>query len=165
MKASLLAFTFLCACTSGPSTAQGCPAGIPSAGNPACIPPDRTNSPYYQQSGQGRAASVGRWESRWGAFALDEKTGIGTSKGMRSKGAAQRAAIKDCQRKGGTDCRIEFSYHNQCGVIVAADVGFSVASSETVDQAARNGMEACVRAGSKNCHLYFSDCSPAELVK
>lgn len=150
---------------SGSIVAQGCPAGIPSAGNPGCIPPSQSNSPYHQSGSGGGSEPRAKWETRWGAFAIDFKTGLGTSKGMRSKRAAQNAAIADCRSKGGADCKIQLAYFNQCGVIVQGEVGFSVASADTVERATEIGKGICRNAGNDNCAVYFSDCSPAELVR
>ena len=148
---------------SGAANAQGCPAGIPSAGNPGCIPPDRTNSPYYQ-NGSTQPSASGRWETRWGAFVLDQKTGLGISSGMSSKRAALSAATADCRAKGGTRCKVELVYSNQCGVLIEGDRGYNTAAADTVEQATSIGMRTCENADA-NCKLYFSECSQAQLVK
>lgn len=144
--------------------AIGCPNGIPTAGNPGCIPPDRTNSPYYQGGGFNQRAPVGRWETRWGAFVLDQKTGLGISSGMSSKRAAQSEAMNDCRAKGGTRCKVELVYFNQCGVLIEGERGYNTAAADTVEQATSIGMKTCQRADT-NCKLYFSECSQAQLVK
>ena len=154
-----------CWSASGLAVAQGCPAGIPSAGNPGCIPPDQSNSPYYQSTGGSVSAPAAKWETRWGAFAIDMKAGLGTSKGMRSKRAAQSAAISACRDKGGQSCKIQLAYFNQCGVIVQGEAGFNVASADTLERATEIGMKGCSAAGDQNCTVYFSECSPAELVR
>lgn len=148
---------------SGAVSAQGCPAGIPSAGNPGCIPPDRTNSPYYQ-NGSTQPTPGGRWKTRWGAFVLDQKTGLGTSSGMSSKRAAQGVAMADCLAKGGTRCKVELVYSNQCGVLIEGDRGYNTAAADTVEQATGIGMKTC-ESIDKNCKLYFSECSQAQFVK
>ncbi|WP_082648571.1 DUF4189 domain-containing protein [Lysobacter capsici] len=106
-----------------------------------------------------------RWENRWGAFAIDLKTGLGASKSMRSKRAAQTAAMSECQRKGGRTCKVEFTYFNQCGVIVAGAKTFSTSAAPTVERAAELSMDTCRKSGDQSCYVYFSDCSPAELVR
>lgn len=148
----------------GGANAQGCPAGIPSAGNPGCIPPDQSNSPYYQSGSSNQAASAGRWEKRWGAFVLDKKVGLGVSKDMPSKQAAQSAAMEDCLRKGGMQCKTELVYSNQCGVIIEGDRTYNTARAATVEEATELGVSICNRS-DKNCQVYFSDCSHAALVK
>lgn len=151
---------------SGPVMAK-CPAGIASAGNPACIPPDRSNSSHYQANqGAGSVGSraIGHWEDRWGAFAIDLKVGLGASKDMRSKRAAERAALAECAERGGLSCKVQLSYHNQCGVIIAGDSGFNTSAAATVERASRIGMERCVGSGDSNCHVYYFDCSPPVLI-
>ncbi|MFD1296297.1 DUF4189 domain-containing protein [Lysobacter gummosus] len=134
------------------------------AGNPACNPPDRSNSPYHQRSNETRSGVTERWEDRWGAFALDMETGLGVAKNMRSKRAAQNAAMAECKRKGGKGCRIELAYYNQCGVMVAGQSSLNVAAAATVERGTEIGMELCGKAGDGGCALYFSDCSPPVLV-
>ena len=46
-----LVFVAFLSVVSSAAVALGCPNGIPGAGNPGCIPPDQSNSPYYQQGG------------------------------------------------------------------------------------------------------------------
>lgn len=146
--------------------AQGCPAGIPAANNPLCIAPDNPNSPYYRDSGKATTpVPAERWGNRWGAFAIDLKTGLGASKSMRNKRAAQVAAMSECQRKGGRACKVEFTYFNQCGVIVAGAKTFSTSAAPTVERAAQLSMDTCQKSGDQSCYVYFSDCSPAELVR
>lgn len=148
-----------------PAMAQ-CPAGIPVANNPLCIPSDNPSSPYYRDpEGSADSIAVERWENRWGAFAIDLKAGLGASKSMRSKRAAQTAAMSECRRKGGTSCKVELTYFNQCGVIVAGAKTFSTSAAPTVARATEIGMDTCRRSGDQGCYVYFSDCSPAELVR
>ncbi|WP_442965335.1 DUF4189 domain-containing protein [Pseudomonas sp. CGJS7] len=153
---------FLLFGVTGACLGQGCPAGIPSAGNPACIPPDRSNSPYYRGSQGAASTPSGRWETRWGAFAIDLKVGLGASSGMRSERAAKSAAMTQCRNKGGVSCKVELVYFNQCGVIVAGASTFSTSAAPTIDGATAIGMNSCRKAGDRDCYVYFSECSPAE---
>lgn len=141
-----------------------CPAGIPAGNNPLCIPPDNPNSPYYQSGGSAETVPVGRWEKRWGAFVIDDKVGLGVSRDMPSKKIAQSAAMQDCQRKGGTQCKVQLVYSNQCGVIIEGDRGYNTARAPTVERATEAGLEVCNRS-DRNCQVYFSDCTHAVLVK
>lgn len=111
-----------CLFVSVAASAQGCPNGIPSAGNPGCIPPTQFNSPYHQSGGDSVERQA-RWADRWGAIAVDdgEKTiGIGIAEMTSSERAAKKIALEDCRVKGGTKCVISLAYYNQCGVIVWA---------------------------------------------
>lgn len=144
--------------------AQGCPSGISSAGNPGCIPPDQSNSPHYQPGSSNQAVSGQRWETRWGIFVLDQKTGLGISSGMSSKREAQNVAMADCRAKGGTNCKVELVYSNQCGVLIEGSRGYNTAAADTVEQAISIGMKTCQRADA-GCKLYFSECSQAQLIR
>lgn len=153
----------ICSCMWGYAMAQ-CPAGIPSAGNPACIPPDRSNSPYYQPGSGAQSGPTGDWQRRWGAFALDHEVGLGSARNMKSKRSAEKAAMTVCQSKGGRNCKIALTYSNQCGVIIEGDRGHNVAAAESVERAIELGSAICERADS-NCQVYYSDCSQAEFVE
>lgn len=144
--------------------AQGCPVGISSASNPGCIPPDQSNSPCHQSGGASGNAPAGQWEKRWGAFVIDDKVGLGVSKNMPNKQMAQTAAIDDCVQKGGTQCKIQLVYSNQCGVIIEGDKTYNAARAPTVEKAKEIGLDVC-RRSDKNCQVYFSDCSYPALVR
>lgn len=81
-----------------------CPSGIPSAGNPLCLPPGAPGSPYGGNSSPPPPA-VGpkaRWRLTWGAFASDAaKAVVGTSTGQFSERAARRKAMDKCASMGG----------------------------------------------------------------
>ncbi|WP_082124387.1 DUF4189 domain-containing protein [Lysobacter capsici] len=159
-------FVVFLAVVSSVVVAQGCPNGIPSAGNPGCISPDQSNSPYHQSSG----ASVerqARWADRWGAIAVDdgEKTiGIGIAEMASSERAAKKIALEDCRAKGGTKCVISLAYYNQCAVIVWGSAGYNSVSAETVERASKRAIERCSARGFTNCDVYYSGCSFAERV-
>lgn len=147
-------------------SAQGCPAGIPSAGNPACIPQDRENSPYYQ-GGQGQGLEP-RWHLTWGAIASDSGTGdIGVAVGKYSKVDAQREALERCADHGATKCKVLLAYHNQCAAIAwptkNGDLvgGTSVTrGGPSVEDASAGALSSCA---AKNygglCKIIYSDCT------
>lgn len=84
-----------------------CPAGIPSGGNPNCLPPDV----LYGNQGVGQSQNAPsqqpivirhKWADRWGAIIYDKvKPVIGTSQGLSSKRKAIASAVADCKAKGG----------------------------------------------------------------
>lgn len=153
----------------GAATAQGCPGGIPSAGNPGCIPPDRSNSPYSQPSG-GSTSSAPRavWADRWGAIAVDEgerTIGIGIAEMASSERLAKKVALNDCRAKGGTKCVLSLAYYDQCGVIVWGSGGrYNTVSAETIERASKRAIERCSESGQK-CEVYYSGCSLAERIR
>lgn len=133
-----------CIGASSAAVGQGCPGGIPSAGNPGCIPPGQSNSPYYQSGSSASAAPVARWDDRWGAIALDDRDngiGLGVAQMADSERAAKKSAIDDCRAKGGLSCKVILAYYNQCGVVVAGDRGLNSTSAASVDEAAKRGLK------------------------
>lgn len=147
--------------------AQGCPAGIPSAGNPACIPPDRENSPYYQGHGGSNRPAAPRmiWADRWGAIATDgASASVGTVVSLSSKGKAEKAAMAQCRAKGGGGCKVIFAYYNQCAVVVTGNNQHLAQGAATIDEASRLGIEKC-KALDTNCNVYYAECSMAERIQ
>jgi hypothetical protein len=147
-----------------PATAQ-CPAGIPAGNNPLCIPPDNSNSPYYQPgSGEPNTPNVptAKWAHRWGAIAMDtarNSVGIGVAEMMSSERKAKAAALHDCRSKGGRQCELQLTYHDQCGVLVWAAVGHNTMRAGTIEEATKMALDKCARDGLKDCKVYYSSCS------
>lgn len=105
MIASRMAFLTAAMLLSSAVYAQ-CAPGIPSAGNPGCIPPDQYNSPYSQSAAPAQVPPV-KWADRWGSVAVDEKTGkFGTVSQSAAKAKAESQALDRCASAGGTSCQI-----------------------------------------------------------
>lgn len=108
------------------------------------------------------------WANRWGAIAVDmaaNGTGVSAVSGIASERQASKGALQACKRKGGTQCEVRLTYHDQCAAVVTGDKVFSVTSAASVEEATRNGIDWCNRQGDTNCHSHFSDCSLAERVR
>lgn len=93
---------------SGSVVAQ-CGMGVPSAGNPNCIPPSVQGSPYGNSRGTSQPPVQQQpiiirheWADRWGAMVLDDVNPVtGFSTGAKSKQEALNLAKSDCFFKGG----------------------------------------------------------------
>lgn len=142
-----------------------CAPGVPSAGNPGCIPPNQQNSPYYQGGNEAPAnlppAPAVVWEDRYGAVAYDMKGGqAGASTNKPSEGRAESGAISVCNDDGGKECEIVLSFKNQCAAIAIPDAGDYVSSatagndSDAVDRV----MKRCTKGG-QHCAVTYHDCS------
>jgi hypothetical protein len=146
---------------------QNCPAGIPSAGNPACIPPDHSNSPYYQGDSGRKSA---RWKLTWGAVAVDVAVGdIGVSKGEMSKRRASNAAMERCEKHGAKNCKLILAYQNQCAVVAwPTVVGGTpiVQSGPSIEVATSLALPACSsRSNGRECYVHYADCTSPVLVQ
>lgn len=140
-----------------------CAPGIPSAGNPGCIPPTSPGSPYGQPEATAdptrlQQPSV-RWIDSWGAIAYDRaEVKAGNAEDQPSKEAASRVAMDYCQRYGGQQCQVVITYYNQC--VSAAqpteglgDIRFATAAEqEDADQRA-------LRACGSGCVTVLRKCS------
>lgn len=133
------------------------PAGPGIAPTPLC----------YWKSGAGQAgtASQARWEDRWGAIAADDNAIYGIVKDRTTKRQAQRAAIDECERRGGVGCRIQLAYYNQCAAVIVGATGSIVSNDATEEVATNLGIKDCEKLdGVGACRVYYSGCSlPAQV--
>lgn len=157
----LLAILFLIV---GAAHAEGnCPPGYyptgaqqGQAGPQGCAPIPGYNN---QQQTQQQEPPPARWVSQWGAVATDAiKGSLGTATNLPSKNSAELVALADCQSKGGSQCKINVSYDNECVAMVVGDTGYNVNANITLDKAVQDGMKVC-SAADTNCHVYYSACS------
>lgn len=124
-----------------------------------------TNSPYYNDGAQQYAVPQPVWADRWGAIATDGETGsLGISVDMTSKRKAVKAALADCQSKGGANCELDVAYYNQCAAMVLGSKKYYTAHAPTKEGAISIGMGNCSKGGNTNCHAYYSGCSTAVRV-
>lgn len=162
----LVLFFLLCAC--GVAYAEhGCQDGfipVNQGSGQTCVAD--YNLPYWKNQSNAASAPVGpRWKTTWGAIATDGGNSIlGTSVGMYSKRQAEKAALAQCREKGGSQCEVDLAFYNQCAVLVTGDRMFTTQGAASAEEAARIGMERCNKT-DVNCHVYYSDCSPAERVR
>lgn len=154
---------------SGNAAAQ-CGAGIPSGGNPLCIPPDvyhgqSHNQPQAGMSNRQPVIIRQKWEDRWGAMVLDDVKPItGFSTGARTKSEAMRLAKMDCLSKGGGGCGNLFAYRSQCAVMMAVKGGGAYyISAPTIEKAERIGLNDCANR-NETCRVAYSNCSLPEAV-
>lgn len=136
-----------------PVLAIACPPGsILQKGNgwEGCTPPPPPSS-------------SGQWADRWGAIATDPNGGFGSAVGERSKRKATTYAVNACKNSGGTNCRVNLTYYNQCASVVIGSESYFVQSAASEELAIANGMRRC-QESDKGCEPKYSDCSPAEKV-
>jgi hypothetical protein len=134
-----------------------CAPGIPSAGNPGCIPPDAPGSPY--QNGSQQQAPKVQWADRWGAIAIDGDTGgAGAVVALPSREAAVSAAIQDCAKNGSRNCSVRMAYKNQCAAVAWGGGFSSTARAPTKEAAEADATATCEKSGAA-CKVVYSDCS------
>lgn len=139
----------------------GCPAGmIPHAGT------STTSCAPIPQGPQGENGPPINWASRWGAIASDGKTGtVGAVTSRASKNDARRAAIAECEARGGNSCKVETTYRNQCLAVISGSSKSNNVTAESVERATQIGMESCEKRGDSNCRVYYSGCSFPERTR
>lgn len=145
-----------------------CAPGVPSAGNPGCIPPNQQNSPYYHGDSQRPEVTQpqARWENRWGAIAVDLALAQGgTSVGQTSEASASREAVSRCISNGGKNCEVLQVFKNQCAAVVQPSDGgpLSTATAATEQEALSRAISRCGRGDT--CQMIFKECSLPERVQ
>lgn len=145
-----------------------CAPGIPSAGNPGCIPPDQANSPYSQDDPGVQAPSqpIGHWADRWGAASMESATAIaGTVEDQPSKKSAVAESLSRCSKNGGRQCELLFTFYNQCAAIAQQKGGGPVnwATAMKSEDAESNALSNC--HSSAGCQIVYSRCSRPELIR
>ncbi|WP_429242748.1 DUF4189 domain-containing protein [Luteibacter sp. 621] len=150
----LLAFISLCVVIEAHAEG-GCPPGqYPQQGQgwQACVPIPGSNQ-------ANPAPEAPKWKTNWQAIATDIPKGIlGTSVMQRSQSDAEREAMNDCKKKGGTTCELQVSYGNGCLAMVTGATKFQIRKGSSKSEAEKRGMDACAEGDTK-CSVYYSECS------
>jgi Domain of unknown function (DUF4189) len=125
----------------------------------------RSNTPSFQPQQKQE-----KWADTWGAIAIgneNDGTGAGVTgaaTNMNNERQASKAALDECQAKGGgKSCKITLTYYNQCVVVAWGDTGNFVARAPTVEIATEMSMANC-SAKHANCSVYYWGCSPAKRI-
>ena len=165
MKSTYALLALLCVS----ATHSQCAPGVPSAGNPGCIPQDRPESPYFHgnpdQLNSGAPEPRPIWSDRWGAVAIDKNTGeAGASVGQPGKSEATSSALRNCAERGGLHCEIAISYHNQCAAIALASSWLVTAHAATQIEAKSMALQECSQK-RKDCVIAYSACSFPERIR
>lgn len=142
-----------------------CAPGVPSAGNPGCIPPDQPTSPYYQGGAAAPKQPPAVWADRWGAIVIDGRTGqAGLVAHKASEQEAIEVATRDCSKFGSPNCKLQLTYHNQCVAVAWGSTQFETAAAPTIKQAEANAMDGC-NSITTACKVAYKECSFAERVQ
>jgi len=154
---------------------QGCPPGqIPAqaGGNVTSCGPIPAG--YYQQQQQAAPTPSGEWIKTWGAIAvgaIDSITSYGVTTGKLSKAEAERDSLKRCSSHGEDNCKVVFTYHNQCAAIAEPQINdlplstgvIRFAGSATVTQASNEASKDCkvFNKGMPNlqCKIIYTACT------
>lgn len=140
----------------------GCPPGhypIGGQGVQGCAPIPQGGG------GAGSPSPIGRWIKTWGAIATSSTGAFGVSTRKVKKRDAVRVALSECASGGATDCRLSFSYKNQCAAAATPDAGsrgtyFSSGASETAAEGA--AVKLCESHGGVGCGIAYSACTDPE---
>jgi hypothetical protein len=138
-----------------------CATGVDTGGG-QCVPPEALQDNGSQQH-QVQPKAV--WADRWGAIAIDSKTGgAGTVAGRASKAEAIAAAMGDCGSHGSQTCEVETAYSNQCAAIAWGSTAHDTARGPDKSNTEASAMEGCGKLTSA-CKIVYSDCSLPVRIK
>ncbi|WP_082861752.1 DUF4189 domain-containing protein [Xanthomonas floridensis] len=117
-------------------------------------------APMGGNSGQ-EARPTGEWSTRWGALARDKAdTVVGVSVREKSKSAARKNAIAECQKLGGEHCEATVTYKNACIAVAESTAAnkSNTSISSTKAEAEKLTLATCAET---DCKIVYSDCSSA----
>lgn len=145
-------------------TVTSCPPGMVPYGAGVC---GQDQSQNQDSAPPAPKTPPPRWVTTWGAITstLVPKAVLGASTNLPTESTAIQAAMQDCRNQGGTECKLEISYYNQCAALVVGHPGYVVESDETPDAAVKKGMSECTSAGNTNCRVLYSACSLARRIQ
>lgn len=115
--------------------------------------------------GAGQSApeeNPGHWVKTWGAVAGSMNGDAGASTGHQAKASAERQAIERCGHWGATDCKVLYTYYNQCYASIRTgrpDNGTMFNAGATKEQALERATQDCRKSGSQECMFVHSDCT------
>ncbi|WCE04601.1 DUF4189 domain-containing protein [Pseudoxanthomonas sp. JBR18] len=153
----------------GASFAQTrCPPGS-AIGSGQCAPDD------VDSSDQGPVTVVrytGYWTKTWGALANGENGIGGVSVDFEKKRDAKLSAIKNCEDRGGTKCKVVITYYDQCVVATFPKNGVPGKSSgrtntaATIEEATQDGLQSCSELnGGVPCEVVYQACTQRKYIK
>jgi Domain of unknown function (DUF4189) len=162
-----LAFLFAASSWCSDSIAQSCGVGFIQEGGQGyilCVPVESYYPPQNEPSTQTQTVSGPQWSTRWGAIAYDGKAGrFGGKEGFDNKRKAEKAAIKECKKNGGSACKIVTSYYNQCGAMAWGNNLMTASRGPDYDVTIQQAVTSCNK-NSTNCQAYYAGCSlPVEI--
>lgn len=158
----LASFVLICAVLSFSESSRaegGCPPGHYPIGDsraPGCAP-----IPAGGTANEGPRAT-GRWLKTWGAISTSSTGASGAVTGEVRKADATKNAVAECSRSGASDCRISFTYKNQCAaaaVPASGTPGTSFGSAATEQLAEGVAVKLCESRGGKGCDVVYSACT------
>lgn len=106
--------------------------------------------------------------SKYGAYAINKKTGIGGGAiEMNSKAEARREAIKKCENGGrNVPCQIAMQVRNGCMAIAQGKIGGKWKTFYAIEKprlTEKSALNKCNTAGASNCEItLFEACSIPE---
>lgn len=143
--------------------AQDCDGMVNAGGT--CVPPDVAMPGYQQQQPQIPQSVRGIWVNHYGAIATDPIKGVlGVAVNQTSQSRAEQVAFANCQAKGGTSCKQDIWYLNQCVAMVVGKTGYNTKAGTTINDAVKAAMKVCDTATSQ-CHAYYTACSLPVLIQ
>lgn len=136
-----------------------CPPGQYPIGDsraPGCAPISAGSS------GDAGPRATGRWIKTWGAIATSSTGASGTATGEVKKSDAVKSAVSECAGSGARDCRVSFTYKNQCAAAAvpsSGTPGTSFGSAATKELAKGVATKLCDSRGGHGCEVVYSACT------
>lgn len=100
---------------------------------------------------------TGGWVTNWGAIAQGTNGLGGVAEGQLFRVTAENEAVSQCTRGGGMNCKLIFTYSNQC--VALAHPG-GRATADSIGLAEERAKNVCnERNSAGTCRIVYSACS------
>jgi len=171
MRLTLILIPTLACMIGNAGAEQGCPPGqypIGGQGATACAPIPQENQVQQQ------AVPNGEWVKTCGAIAagaIDSTTSYGVTTGKASKSEAEQDSLRRCASHGEDNCKVAFTYRNQCVAIAEPQINglpltsgaIRFAGAATVSQASSEAYKDCRKFNEitpvATCKIVYTACT------
>ncbi len=144
-------------CDAGPSRNEVLADMQSSGSTPLCY--------WKQPIEQGDSQPTGYWVKTWGAIATSvTETILGAAKNASTQSEAEHLALADCKNNGGTECKADIAYYNQCIAVVVGEKSYSRVTATTVSEATWSALKDC-EDKNKHCGIFYLACTEPRFIQ
>ena len=129
-------------------------------GSVLCIPDDAP--PAAAGSDPNAPQPSGEWIKTWGAISRASDGSIGATSDKLSKQDAEKEALNQCNKGGGANCKIAFTYKNQCVSLANSEGETNIgglATGGSLEEAENRALLKCEADSKGSCEIVYTKCS------
>lgn len=119
-------------------------------------------------SRSGKPASNGTVDKDLGSICRLAFRNRRSGKWVEEEGECRKRGSEICSDAGGRDCRVKFTYKNQCATAAVSNAGAGgtfYSAAATKEEAAGLSLAQCRAASKQSCEVVISNCTEPEFEK